>query len=166
MFREPRGSVLGNEQLTEKEIEEVFARCPYGTLATIGENGYPAVTPVNVAYRAGTVYFHSGDRGEKMENIRRNPNVSINVFEPADDIGQQRISAHRSVTIYGKAEILDEAEAVEALKAIALAAGMPFKAEDSYILPRQRGIAAVRIRPEHMTGRVVKFGGIDGRKKP
>lgn len=159
MFREPRGSILGNERLTEKEIRALFDRCPYGTLAVSGEDGYPVVVPVNVAWQDGMVYFHSAERGEKMDRIRENPKVSLNLYEPAQDIGKQRISVHKSVTVYGTAEILSGPEMMKALRAIARAAGMPYKAEDSFILPRCKGIAAVRIRPEHITSRRVKFGG-------
>lgn len=164
MFREPRGSVLGNPQLSQEEIAELFGHCQYGTLAVNGEHGYPIAVPVNVAYHEGAVYFHTAQRGEKMDCIRRDPRVCLNVYEEASDIGQQPISAHRSVTIYGQAQILTGAEMVETLRYIAVAAGMPFKATDEYIMPRMKGIVAVRIRPEHMTGRVVKFGGMNREK--
>ncbi len=166
MFREPRGSVLGNPQLSEAEIAEVFARCPYGTLAVNSEHGYPIAVPVNVAYHEGVVYFHSAERGEKMECLRRDPRVSLNVYEEAGDIGQQPISAHKSVTVYGRAEILTGEDMIEPLRYIAVAAGMPFKAMDEYILPRMKAkIVVVRIVPEHMTGRLVQFGGMDRSKK-
>lgn len=165
MFREPRGSVLGNSMLSEEEIAEVFSHCQYGTLAVNGEHGYPIAVPVNVAYHDGIVYFHTAERGEKMDCIRQDARVSLNVYEEANDIGQQPISAHRSVTVYGKAEILYGEDMVEPLRYIAVAAGMPFKATDEYIMPRMKGIVAVRIVPEHMTGRIVKFGGMNRQKK-
>ena len=164
MFREPRGSLLGNPQLDKDEMAAVFGRCQYGTLAVNGEDGYPLAVPVNVAYHEGVVYFHTAARGEKMDCIRRDARVCLNVYEAADDIGQKPISAHRSVTVYGQAQILEGEDMVEGLRQIALAAGMPFKATDAYIYPRMKGIVVVRVVPEHMTGRVVQFGGMNRQK--
>ena len=43
-----------------------------GRIASIDENGFPQIIPMNFVFINDTVYMHSHIRGEKLDNIRRN----------------------------------------------------------------------------------------------
>lgn len=50
-----------------------------GRIASIDRDGYPQVIPMNFAYLDGSVYMHSHTRGEKLDNVARNPRVGFEV---------------------------------------------------------------------------------------
>ncbi len=50
-----------------------------GRIATVDADGYPQVIPMNFAYARGSIYMHSHTKGEKLDNIRRNPKVGFEV---------------------------------------------------------------------------------------
>lgn len=50
-----------------------------GRIASIDRDGYPQVIPMNFAYLDGCIYMHSHTRGEKLDNVVRNPRVGFEV---------------------------------------------------------------------------------------
>jgi len=64
------------------EIERILASATVGRLATLGADGYPYITPVNFVYDQGNFYFHCAPKGEKLDNIARNPRVCFEVDIP------------------------------------------------------------------------------------
>jgi len=98
-------------------ITEILQRCTVGRLATIGVDGYPYITPVNYVFWSGSVYFHCARKGEKTDNILRNPKVCFEVdiplayldtqFNPSQPACQVHQFYH-SVIIRGKAEIVED----------------------------------------------------------
>lgn len=56
-------------------IKDVLDRCHIGRLGTIGRDGYPMVKPLNFAYHAGMIYFHTVQEGEKIEAIKRDNRI-------------------------------------------------------------------------------------------
>jgi hypothetical protein len=116
-------------EITEKtEIEAILLKARVGRLATLGEDGYPYITPVNYVYWQGCIYFHCSTQGEKLDNIRRHEKVCFEIdvplayldtaYDPAlpvCDVGQ----FYQSVIIRGQAQIVEEmAEKVGALNAL------------------------------------------------
>ena len=55
MFREMRRK---EKQLGKEMVEDILKKGEYGTLATIGENGYPYALPLSYDYFDGKIYFH------------------------------------------------------------------------------------------------------------
>ncbi len=117
-----------NEITGKKEIEAILLGARIGRLATLGQDGYPYITPVNYVYLRGSIYFHCALQGEKLDNLRRDPKVCFAVDRPLAyidtgydknlpvcDVGQY----YQSVVIRGRAEIVvDMTEKVEALNAL------------------------------------------------
>jgi len=58
-------------------------------LATNGQDGYPYITPLNFVGLEGNIYFHCAPKGEKLDNLRRDPRVCFEVDVPLSylDIG-------------------------------------------------------------------------------
>lgn len=127
-----------------EEIAKILGRCRIGRLATVGEDGYPYITPVNYVFWQGSVYFHSARQGEKIDNLKRDSKVCFEVDLPLAyldtgfDTSRPPCSVHQfyhSVVIRGRAEIVEEAdEKVAALNALMTAhesdGGIPFTAID------------------------------------
>ncbi|MGD9819030.1 MAG: pyridoxamine 5'-phosphate oxidase family protein [Desulfomonilaceae bacterium] len=65
-----------------EQIEWILGQARIGHLATIGSDGYPYITPVNFVYHNGNIYFHSATTGEKLDNLKSNPNVCFQVDIP------------------------------------------------------------------------------------
>ena len=135
-----------------------------GRIASLDGNGYPQVIPMNFVYHDGVIYMHSHPFGEKLDNIRRNPNVGFEVdqhicflpsyyFHPTD--ASQADTLYISVVIKGKAEIVNRIEE----KAIALNALMEkYQKEGRYEaldanMPSVHEVAIIRINPKDMRGK-------------
>jgi nitroimidazol reductase NimA-like FMN-containing flavoprotein (pyridoxamine 5'-phosphate oxidase superfamily) len=110
------------------EIIAILKRCTVGRLATIGMDGYPYITPVNYVYWQDSVYFHCSHKGEKIDNLKRNPKVCFEVDIPlaykGTDCDPQAAPCHshqfyHSVILRGRAEIVsDTTEKVPVLNAL------------------------------------------------
>ena len=117
-----------NEITSRNAIDEILGKTLIGRLATVGEDGYPYITPVNYVYFRGAVYFHCAKSGEKLDNIGRENRVCFAVDRPLAyldtgydsqmppcDVGQ----FYQSVVIRGRAEIVvDLEEKLAALNAL------------------------------------------------
>ena len=66
----------------EKEMIRVLASTNIGRMATIGADGYPYITPVNFVFYQGCIFFHSALKGEKLDNLTRDPRVCFEVDVP------------------------------------------------------------------------------------
>jgi len=67
-------------QIKSKEkIIEFLSSQQTGRVASIDENGFPQIIPMNFVFINDTIYMHSHIRGEKLGNIRRNQKVGFEV---------------------------------------------------------------------------------------
>lgn len=51
-------------------------------MATNGADGYPYITPVNFVNHEGNIYFHCASKGEKLDNLERDPKVCFEIDIP------------------------------------------------------------------------------------
>lgn len=149
---------------SKQKIIDFLNSQPAGRVASIDKDGYPQVIPMNFVYHDNAIYMHSHPFGEKLDNIRRNPNVGFEVdqhvcflpsyyFHPTD--ASQADTLYISVVIKGRAELVHEPEEkARALNALmekyqkegryeALDAGMPVVKE----------VAIVKIMSTDMRGK-------------
>ena len=47
------------QQLSDAETVGILERATSGTLALLGDNGYPYAVPISYVYADGKLYFHS-----------------------------------------------------------------------------------------------------------
>ena len=137
---------------------------PVGRIASIDRDGYPQVIPMNFVYHGGVIYMHSHPFGEKLDNIRRNPNVGFEVdqhicflpsyyFHKTD--ASQADTLYISIVIKGIAEIVQRNEE----KALALNALMEkYQKEGGYEvldsnMPSVREVAIIKVIPREMHGK-------------
>ena len=62
-----------------KKIQEFLDSEHVGRIASIDENGFPQIIPMNFVFLNDAVYMHSHTRGEKLENIKRSQKVGFEV---------------------------------------------------------------------------------------
>jgi len=72
--------LLGKLEIKSKEkIIEFLSSQQTGRISSIDKDGYPQVIPMNFVFNNDVIYMHSHVRGEKLDNIRRNPKVGFEV---------------------------------------------------------------------------------------
>jgi nitroimidazol reductase NimA-like FMN-containing flavoprotein (pyridoxamine 5'-phosphate oxidase superfamily) len=149
---------------SKHKMIEFLNEQPVGRVASLDGSGYPQVIPMNFVYHDGAVYMHSHPFGEKLDNIRRNPNVGFEVdqhicflpsyfFHPTD--ASQADTLYISVVIKGKAELVHSNEE----KALALNALMEkYQKEGRYEalvanMPSVHEVAIIKVTPRDIRGK-------------
>ena len=149
---------------SKSNIAEFLNSEPVGRVCSIDVNGFPQVIPMNFVYFNDYVYMHSHPFGEKLDNIRRNPQVGFEVdrhlcflpsyyFHPTD--ASQADTLYISVVIKGRAELVEDNEE----KASALNALMKkYQKEGRYEpldpdMPVVHEVAIIRVTPLDTRGK-------------
>jgi nitroimidazol reductase NimA-like FMN-containing flavoprotein (pyridoxamine 5'-phosphate oxidase superfamily) len=112
--------LLGKLEIKSKEkIIEFLSSQQTGRIASIDDNGFPQIIPMNFVFINDAVYMHSHIRGEKLDNIRRNQKVGFEVdksleflpsyfSDPTD--ASLADTLYISVVIKGNASIISDKE--------------------------------------------------------
>lgn len=156
----------------QREIGEFLQEASFGYLATVGEDGWPHMTPLNYVYRNGFVYFHGSRKGAKMSEIAAIQNVSFAVAKEYAIIPsyftdpRQACPAtafFKSVHIRGTAELVEDlyekADVLSGLMEKLQPEGgyAPITPEDPAYLGQLKAVAVVRITIKELTAKF-KFG--------
>ena len=100
-----------------QDIQRILSSTTIGRLATNGADGYPYITPVNFVCHEGNIYFHCASKGEKLDNLQRDPKVCFEIDIPLAyidagfDLHKRICHLHQyyhSVIIRGKASVVPE----------------------------------------------------------
>lgn len=171
--------LLGRLEIKSKEkIKEFLDKEHVGRIATIDQNGYPQVIPMNFVFLNEVIYMHSHTKGEKLENVTRNEKVGFEVdreleflpsyFEDPKDASLAD-TLYISVVIKGKGKIVnDKQEKTNALNGLM----KKYQPEGRYepISPEMRvldEVAIIKVTPDLVHGKY-KIGQnlhTDARKK-
>ncbi|BCK54283.1 pyridoxamine 5'-phosphate oxidase family protein [Nocardia wallacei] len=92
--------------MSDAEIADFLERSRIITLATLGKSGLPHLTAMWYGLVDGAIWFETKAKSQKAVNIRRDPRVTV-LVEAGDTYDQLR-----GVSIEGRAEIVDDAEAL------------------------------------------------------
>jgi len=72
--------LLGILEIKSKDkIKEFLNNESTGRIASLDENGYPQIIPMNFIFNNNVIYMHSHTRGEKLQNIQKNDKVGFEV---------------------------------------------------------------------------------------
>jgi len=115
MFRDMRRS---KQVLPDADTAAVLNRCTHGVLACLGDDEYPYAVPLSYVYHGDKIYFHSAKAGHKIDAICKNPKVSFTVIDDDTIVSAKFTSFFRSVIVFGKARIAEEAEWRDAFAAL------------------------------------------------
>ena len=100
MFREMRRK---KQQLAPERVEEILSRRTAGTLAVLGDEGYPYAVPLSYVYHNGRIYFHCAKAGHKLDAIRGCDKVSFCVIDQDEIVSAEFTTYFRSVIVFGRA---------------------------------------------------------------
>ncbi len=129
------------EIIDKKEIDDIINRAEVARLGINTPDGAPYVVPMNFGYSDDVFYFHCAGEGYKLELLKNNSAVCIEIDENMGLAGKEDNSNpcswgmnYRSVIATGKAEFITEgSEKLNALKHViakfAAPGDFPFPAE-------------------------------------
>jgi nitroimidazol reductase NimA-like FMN-containing flavoprotein (pyridoxamine 5'-phosphate oxidase superfamily) len=105
--------------MTDDETKKLLSQAPVGRLGT-SKNNQPYVVPICFIYHQNKIYFHCSHKGKKIDNIKTNPNVCLQVDEhrmvPASTPCKFTVH-YQSTLVYGKVRFLtDPKEKLKILK--------------------------------------------------
>ena len=144
-------------EVSREVIDEILFRGEYGVLSTIGDHGYPCITPLSYVYMKGCIYFHCAIEGEKLDNIRKNNKVTFSVVKDTKIIGEKFTTDFKSVISYGEAREIGGELKKEALRALVKKYSPDFiAAGERYIEKSGKDAKVVEIKIKHVTGKVLE----------
>lgn len=143
------------QQLSEQESISILEKATSGTLALLGDNGYPYAVPISYVYSEGKLFFHSAMSGHKVDAIRNCDKASFCVIEQDEVKPKEYTTYFRSVIAFGRIHIIeDQAEKLAAARLL----GNRYNPNDDESLQKEieSGLArmlAIRFDIEHLTGK-------------
>ena len=143
------------QQLTDNDCIGILERATAGTLALLGDDGYPYAVPISFVYHEGCIYFHSAVEGHKVDAIRRNEKASFCVIDQDEVHGELYTTFFRSVIAFGRIRIIEDEE--EKLAAVRLL-GNRYNPDQDEALQKEmeKGLhrmLALCLKIEHLTGK-------------
>lgn len=123
------------------KYKDLFEKKAFASLATVGADGTPPVTPVWVDYDGTHVRFNTAKGRAKQRNLDRNPKVALAIQDPEN--------SYRYLQVRGRVAERTEAGAEAHIDALA----KKYLGQDRYPY-RQPGEVRVmyKILPEHVQG--------------
>ena len=135
-----------------------------GRIASVDENGFPQIIPMNFVFLEDSIYMHSHVKGEKIDNIKRNSKVGFEVdknleflpsyFSDPDDASLAD-TFYISVVIKGEASLIeDNDEKILALNGLM----KKYQPEGKYLpmkadMPVLDHTAVIKVMPKEMNGK-------------
>ena len=136
------------------EIENIIRKASVCRLG-LCENEHPYIVPLCFGYKDNVLYFHSAPDGRKLDILRKNNNVCFEI-----DIDNVLVKAekacdcstkYKSVIGFGKAELIDGAEAKR--KALDIIIDNYSNRSFEYPTEAVKNTAVIRVEIESMTGK-------------
>lgn len=156
-----------NQALSQEECTAILRNATSGTLALLGDGGYPYALPISYVFEppvadadgCGRLFFHSALNGHKIDAIRACDKASFCVIAQDDVHAAEYTTYFRSVICFGKIHILtDEAQKDHALRLL----GNRYNPNqpallDKELLKAARACCAIQLTIEHLTGKQSKY---------
>ena len=143
------------QQLSEEKSIGILQKSTAGTLALLGDGGYPYAVPISYVYAEGKLYFHSALSGHKVDAIRKCDKASFCVIDK-DDVQPEKYTTYfRSVIAFGRIHIIeDEQEKLETARLL----GDRYNPNQEEALQKEieKGLSRmvmIRFDIEHLTGK-------------
>jgi nitroimidazol reductase NimA-like FMN-containing flavoprotein (pyridoxamine 5'-phosphate oxidase superfamily) len=101
------------EMKNRETMVAMLERSPVGRFATVNQEGFPVIKPVNFLYLDGKIYLHSSTKGEKIGDIQRGSPICFEIDEPiayviASQSACQASYYYRSIIIKGEATFVKD----------------------------------------------------------
>lgn len=152
---------MQNHPLTEEQIKDLLVKSQDCVLATNGEGGFPYAVPMNYVYHNEKIYMHGLAKGQKLDNIKKNPKVCVQIHEMVGLLKEVDAACdvnveYNSVIILGNAGIVEDAAIKRDVLNQVVSKYTPEFAEE--VLPEAmvRGTAVIEVTVEEITGKYYK----------
>lgn len=142
-------------------LEPVLSMSEYCTVA-LHDDPYPYIVPMNMGYEWDEtglrLYLHMAAKGHRIDLIKRDPHVCVNVCTFLDRCGyrQYRNEGHdyRSITVFGTARILEPKDEEEFLHGLNVLAVQHGRAPVKKVVPDfERRLRILEVTAEQITGK-------------
>jgi len=143
-----------NEITDRIKIESIIQRSVVCRLGMLDENR-PYIVPLCFGYKENTLYFHSANKGRKIDILKKNNTVCFEFdidYEPIKaDNPCEWAMIYKSVIGFGKAYLVDDFKA----KCAALDIIMQQYSDETFDYPKTKikNTLVIRVEIEHMTGK-------------
>ena len=150
---------MRTHQLSREEMEQLLEREQMACLATVNADGTPYVTPVHFLYWNGCIYLHGLPAGQKLENIKANPAVSLSVYRMEEFLLDPKgnpcdtNTKYKSIIIQRRAERLTDPAKKEAVLRSLVRKYTPHLAQHELPRAMTEGTAVLEIQIGEMTGK-------------
>ena len=94
------------QQMSEADGIALLQQATSGTLALLGDGGYPYAVPISYVYADGRLFFHSALSGHKVDAIRGCDKASFCVIGQDDVKPAEYTTYYRSVIVFGRIRII------------------------------------------------------------
>ncbi|MDF2634027.1 MAG: Pyridoxamine 5-phosphate oxidase-related protein [Pelosinus sp.] len=103
---------MPQKQLSIDEAIDFITHERVGHLATYDLGNFPYITPLNYMYYQGKIYFHCGNEGRKLNNIKANNQVCFEVSRINKSVfgavACQCSTRYTSALVFGVASIIED----------------------------------------------------------
>lgn len=148
-----------DRRITEPEYIRVILDKNNVCTVAMQDEPYPYVVPMNYGYvweEELVLYMHMADRGHRLDLLGKDPHVTCNIHLFLDRFGKKRYRNeghdYRSVTVFGKAEVItgkDPVELLKGLNALRRNAGHPPLSR----VPKKNNLLVMRVTAEMITAK-------------
>ncbi|MDA3931568.1 MAG: pyridoxamine 5'-phosphate oxidase family protein [Tenericutes bacterium] len=152
MFKKMRRN---DKQLSNEDTINLLINGQEGILGTLSENGYPYTIVLNYIYYNDKVYFHCAKEGLKIDNIRYHDKVSFTVYDDVEVIGEALNTKYKSLTLFGKARVMDATQDV-LMALINKYANINVDKAKQMIQKEMNDTSIIEIKIDHITGKIGK----------
>ena len=153
-----RPMVRFKQQISEEECIRVLKEQKRGVLSMIGDDGYPYGVPINHWYceEDGTLYFHGGLKGHRIDAVERCDKVSFCVYDKGYKKEGEWALNINSVIVFGRiAKVTDEEKRIRIISDLT----RKFTDDEAYLARELKGslqrTLLLELTIEHMTGKLV-----------
>lgn len=145
--------------LTDEQICRLAESAQTATLATLNSDGSPYAVPVHYVYCNNCVYFHSSPKGQKIDNLKADPRVSMTIYEMEGPVlnpdGKpcNTNTKYKSMFLSGIASLVDDFEQKKEILLEIVKKYTPHIADNPMPENMVSGTAVVKIQVNNITGK-------------
>lgn len=144
-----------NQQLSQEECIAILHKATSGTLALMGDGGYPYALPISFVYQDGRLFFHSALKGHKIDAVRQCDKASFAVIDQDEVRPKEYTTYFRSVICFGHIHIIEDDK--EKMRAASML-GNRYNPNDNEALRLElakasKAMCMMVLDIEHMTGK-------------
>lgn len=152
MFRKMRRNPM--QLLCEDQSIAILKKATSGVLA-VYDGEYPYGVPLSYTMVGDKLYFHSANKGHKLDAITTNKKASFTVIDADEIVPEELTTYFRSVIVFGETRVLDSVEEKkEALMLLAdkYSKGFEEKAE-AEADELMKAVTIIEFQIEHISGK-------------